>query len=57
MGLLLVLLLRNFKLKKIILLCLVQLEKQVTEVEQFYESTDNIQGNNSKGGFTCKREG
>ncbi|XP_052728006.1 transcription factor GTE1 isoform X1 [Vigna angularis] len=37
--------------------CLVQLEKQVTEVEQFYESTDNIQGNNSKGGSLVKEKG
>ncbi|RDY04618.1 Transcription factor GTE6, partial [Mucuna pruriens] len=31
-----------------------KLEKQVTQVEQFYESTDNVQGNNSKGGSLVK---
>ncbi|KAL9327242.1 hypothetical protein ACSQ67_007887 [Phaseolus vulgaris] len=34
-----------------------KLEKQVTEVEQFYESTDNVQGNNSKGGSLVKEKG
>ncbi|KAH1188295.1 Transcription factor GTE1 [Glycine max] len=34
-----------------------KLEKQVTEVEQFYESTDNVQGNNSKGGSLAKEKG
>ncbi|KAG5016925.1 hypothetical protein JHK85_023061 [Glycine max] len=34
-----------------------RLEKQVTEVEQFYESTDNVQGNNSKGGSLAKEKG
>ncbi|QCD81421.1 hypothetical protein DEO72_LG2g1746 [Vigna unguiculata] len=34
-----------------------QLEKQVTEVEQFYESTDNVQGNNSKGVSLVKEKG
>lgn len=34
-----------------------KLENQVTEVEQFYESTDNIQGNNSKGGSLVKEKG
>ncbi|KAK7335449.1 hypothetical protein VNO80_27293 [Phaseolus coccineus] len=33
------------------------LEKQVIEVEQFYESTDNIQGNNSKGDSLVKEKG
>ncbi|KAL2334171.1 hypothetical protein Fmac_015384 [Flemingia macrophylla] len=34
-----------------------KLEKQVTEVEQFYESTDNVHGNNSKGGSLIKEKG
>jgi len=34
-----------------------QLEKQVVEVEQFYESIDNIQGNNSKGDSLVKEKG
>lgn len=34
-----------------------KLEKQVTEVEQFYESTDNVQGNNSKGASIVKEKG
>lgn len=29
----------------------------MTEVEQFYESTDNVQGNNSKGGSLVKEKG
>jgi len=29
----------------------------VTEVEQFYESTDNVQGNNSKGVSLVKEKG
>ncbi|KAK7386606.1 hypothetical protein VNO78_26940 [Psophocarpus tetragonolobus] len=34
-----------------------KLEKQVTEVEQFYESNDNVQSNNSKGGSLVKDKG
>lgn len=34
----------------------VQLEKQVIEVEQFYQSNGNIQGNNSKGGPVVKEK-
>ncbi|KAK7360780.1 hypothetical protein VNO77_02793 [Canavalia gladiata] len=34
-----------------------KLEKLVTEVEQFYESTDNVQGNNSRGGSVVKEKG
>ncbi|KAJ1376303.1 NET domain [Sesbania bispinosa] len=34
-----------------------KLEKQVVEVEQFYDSAGNAQGNNSKGGSVAKEKG
>lgn len=51
----------NFELENN-LVCPVQIEKQVIEVEQFYESAGNVPGNNnnnnnSKGGSVVKEKG